>query len=99
VSLLNSGSNEQTVAMLKVLKGICTNSKLRTLSVLKEVSLPRLLALIESPINEVSMAAVLVPQQALDSLVPKPPEKKNRGEEPPKELGDHVSMMIAFFYK
>ena len=29
VSLLNSGSNEQTVAMLKVLKGICTNSKLR----------------------------------------------------------------------
>lgn len=85
VSLLNSGSNEQTVAMLKVLKGICANSKLRTLSVLKEVSLPRLLALIESPINEVSTTAALVPQQALDSLVPKPPEKK-RGEEPPKEL-------------
>jgi len=50
------------------------------------------------PINEVSTAAVLVPQQALDSLVPKPPEKKNRGEEPPKELGDHSSM-IAFIYK
>ena len=46
------------------------------------------------PHNEVSTAAVLVPQQALDSLVPKPPEKK-RGEEPPKELGDHSSM-IAF---
>ena len=29
VSLLNSGSDEQTVAMLKVLKGICANSKLR----------------------------------------------------------------------
>ena len=29
VSLLNTGSNEQTVAMLKVLKGICTNSELR----------------------------------------------------------------------
>ncbi|XP_078383074.1 protein unc-45 homolog B-like [Oculina patagonica] len=87
VSLLNSGSDEQTVAMLKVLKGICTNSKLRTLSVLKEVTLPRLLALIESPVNEVATAAVLVPQQALDSLVPKPPDKKNNKEqEPPKEL-------------
>ena len=54
--------------------------------------------LLLQPINEVSTAAVLVPQQALDSLVPKPPEKKNRGEEPPKELGDHSSM-IAFIYK
>ena len=29
ISLLNSGSNEQKVSMLKVLKGLCTNSKLR----------------------------------------------------------------------
>ena len=29
ISLLNNGSNEETVSMLKVLKGLCTNSKLR----------------------------------------------------------------------
>lgn len=29
ISLLNSGSNEQKVSMLKVLKGLCANSKLR----------------------------------------------------------------------
>ena len=38
------------------------------------------------------MAAVLVPQQALDSLIPKPPDKKdNKNQEPPKELGNPVS--------
>lgn len=87
VSLLNSGSDEQTVAMLKVLKGLCTNSKLRTLSVLKEVSLSRLLTLIESPVTEVSTTAVLVPQQALESLVPLPPDKKKmKDQQPPHEL-------------
>lgn len=87
ISLLNSGSNEQKVSMLKVLKGLCTNSKLRSFSVLKEVTLPRLLTLIESPETELAMAAVLVPQQALDSLIPKPPDKKdNKNQEPPKEL-------------
>ncbi|RMX47151.1 hypothetical protein pdam_00016209 [Pocillopora damicornis] len=87
VSLLNCGSDEQTVAMLKVLKGLCTNSKLRTLSVLKEVSLSRLLTLIESPVTEVSTTAVLVPQQALESLVPLPPDKKKlKDQQPPQEL-------------
>lgn len=87
ISLLNSGSNEETVSMLKVLKGLCTNSKLRTLSVLVGVTLPRLLTLLESPEKEVATAAVLVPQQALDSLVPKPPDKKdNQNQEPPKNL-------------
>lgn len=87
ISLLNSGSNEQTVSMLKVLKGLCTNSKLRSLSVLKEVTLARILALIESPMTEVAVAAILVPQQALDSLIPKPPDKKNnKNQESPKQL-------------
>ena len=40
------------------------------------------------PVTELAMAAVLVPQQALDSLIPKPPDKKdNKNQEPPKELG------------
>ena len=40
------------------------------------------------PVTELAMAAVLVPQQALDSLIPKPPDKKdNKSQEPPKELG------------
>ena len=40
------------------------------------------------PVKELAMAAVLVPQQALDSLIPKPPDKKdNKNQEPPKELG------------
>ncbi|PFX12542.1 Protein unc-45-like A [Stylophora pistillata] len=87
VSLLNSGSDEQTMAMLKVLKGLCSNSKLRTLSVLKEVSLSRLLALIESLVTEVSATAVLVPQQALESLIPLPPDKKKmKDQQPPQEL-------------
>jgi len=53
--------------------------------------------LLLQPIIDVSTAAVLVPQQALDSLVPKPLEKKNRGEEPPKELGDQSSL-TTFIY-
>ena len=44
------------------------------------------------PVTELAMAAVLVPQQALDSLIPKPPDKKdNKNQEPPKELGNPVS--------
>ncbi|XP_015766068.1 PREDICTED: protein unc-45 homolog B-like [Acropora digitifera] len=87
ISLLNNGSNEETVSMLKVLKGLCTNSKLRSLSVLSGVTLPRLLALIESPDKDVATATILVPQQALDSLIPKPPDRKdNKNQEPPKEL-------------
>ena len=40
------------------------------------------------PVTELAMAAVLVPQQALDSLIPKPPDKQdNKNQEPPKELG------------
>ncbi|XP_074607020.1 protein unc-45 homolog B-like isoform X1 [Acropora palmata] len=87
ISLLNNGSNEETVSMLKVLKGLCTNSKLRSLSVLSGVTLPRLLTLIESPDKDVATATILVPQQALDSLIPKPPDRKdNKNQEPPKEL-------------
>jgi len=52
-----------------------------------EITLPRILTLIESPVSEMSTTAILVPQQALDSLVPKPPDKKdNKNQEPPKEL-------------
>ena len=37
--------------------------------------------------TEVAVAAILVPQQALDSLIPKPPDKKNnKNQEPPKQL-------------
>ncbi|KAK2560228.1 Protein unc-45-like protein B, partial [Acropora cervicornis] len=87
ISLLNNGSNEETVSMLKVLKGLCTNSKLRSLSVLSGVTLPRLLTLIESPDKDVATATILVPQQALESLIPKPPDRKdNKNQEPPREL-------------
>ena len=42
-------------------------------------------------------AAVLVPQQALDSLVPKPPDKKNnKDQEPSKELGNQDSMIVMY---
>ena len=47
------------------------------------------LCFFSQPVTELAMAAVLVPQQALDSLIPKPPDKKDNKnqEEPPKELG------------
>ena len=40
ISLLNSGSNEQKVSMLKVLKGLCTNSKLRVGIVVIDIFVP-----------------------------------------------------------
>ena len=40
------------------------------------------------PVTEVSTTAVLVPQQALESLVPLPPDKKKmKDQQPPQELG------------
>lgn len=40
------------------------------------------------PVTEVSTTAVLVPQQALESLVPLPPDKKKMKDgQPPQELG------------
>ena len=46
------------------------------------------------PEKEVATAAVLVPQQALDSLVPKPPDKKdNQNQEPPKNLGTFKNLI------
>ena len=48
------------------------------------------------PLNEVATAAILVPQQALDSLVPKLPDKKdNKNQEPPKELGK-LNLILLF---
>lgn len=43
------------------------------------------------PDKEVAEAAISMSQQALDSLVPKPPNKKgNKSQEVPKELGNPV---------
>ena len=40
------------------------------------------------PVTEISTTAVLVPQRALESLVPLPPDKKKmKDQQPPQELG------------
>ena len=46
------------------------------------------------PETEVATAAVLVPQQALDSLVPKPPDKKDhKNQEPLNQLGSFLFVL------
>ena len=51
----------------------------------------------QQPDKEVATATILVPQQALDSLIPKPPDRKdNKNQEPPKELGTSQSLICLF---
>ena len=51
----------------------------------------------QQPDKDVATATILVPQQALESLIPKPPDRKdNKNQEPPRELGTLQSLICLF---
>ncbi|XP_031572877.1 protein unc-45 homolog B-like [Actinia tenebrosa] len=68
ISLLNTNSEEQIVAGLLVLKGLCTKSSSRASAVLHQVTMEKCSAFLESPSADVCKATVAVLHAALDSL-------------------------------